>query len=70
MRICIQEIRVWNFGGRPITLLPSVSVTMKFISHNKIFKIPAKLFPVSLNEVIPLCYLNIYFITICFHKHN
>ena len=23
-----------------------------------------------LNEVIPLCYLNIYFITICFHQHN
>jgi len=23
-----------------------------------------------LNEVIPLCYLNIYFITICFRQHN
>ena len=27
--------------------------------------------PISdLNEVIPLCYLNIYFITICFRQHN
>jgi len=23
-----------------------------------------------LNEVIPLCHLNIYFITICFRQHN
>ena len=35
-----------------------------------LFRIYTEFSKNNMNEIIPLCYLNIYFITICFRQHN